>query len=58
MAKTAWPENEANAESIMKLRIFCIPSVVIGKRVITASQVVSTFGLVIITNKAFQNAEV
>jgi FlaA1/EpsC-like NDP-sugar epimerase len=33
------------------------PSVIIGKREITASQVVKTFGLVIITNKACQNAE-
>jgi threonine/homoserine/homoserine lactone efflux protein len=31
--------------------------VIIGKREITASQVVKTFGLVIITNKACQNAE-
>lgn len=57
VAKIAWPENEANAESSMKLRIFCSPSVIIGKREITASQVVRTFGLVIITSNACQKAE-
>ena len=57
MAKSACPKNEANAERAIKLKIFCRPSVIIGKREITASQVVRTFGLVIITNKACQNAE-
>ena len=58
MAKTAWPENEAKADKSMKLTMFCNPSVMIGKREITASQVVRTFGLVSITIIACQKADV
>ena len=35
MAKSACPKNEANAERAIKLKIFCRPSVIIGKREIT-----------------------
>ena len=57
IAKIAWPQNDANAESIINAEIFIKLSVVNGKREITVSQVVKTFGLVIIIRNACQKAD-
>ena len=57
IAKIAWPQNDANAESIINAEIFIKLSVINGKREITVSQVVKTFGLVIIIRNACQKAD-